>query len=255
MKTSTFLTLSTSVLVGLLDVSSALSPPTRDYHSSSSLGDPSSPSRTYEYNFGTKTSSISGRPPVHTESPRPVKEYPYVLDIPESPDIAEPPPIPDSELAKINSFESEIYFPIPIPDTELLPDLDLPPSFTEPPPIGDPDFFLPELDYPPITDQTPSNGGYYEGPNGTKIAVKINPPGFGENPKDRGDTPNIPQPPPPLPGDVVYGDGVKHYPVNANTELAESESALMLSDVTGKEPSQVSHKRKEEPLFDGIFLF
>lgn len=177
MKTSTFLTISTSVLLGALDVSSALTPPTRD-----------------------QLLRASSRP-------------------------------------STGDSEPEIYDSIPIPDIES-------PDISDPPPIPHP--------------QIPTKG-YYELPNGTLIAVEVREPGYGQNPKPvedydyvSGNDNPLPVrrllPPPPLPGSVVYGDGVKHFPITENPELehlVESESALLVSDVTGREPPQKIANRKK----------
>ena len=259
MKTSTFLSLSTSVFVGVLDVSLALSPPPRDYYSSlSSQGDASYPSKTYEYKFPTQTSSIS-EPPKYTESPGPVKDYPYLVELPnpQAENHDKDFPIPDGD-----------YKPLPLPTvvlpgdfegTDLSPDVidpyllphdfggrDLPDDIRDPFPIPNP-------------QNPPTEGGFYEGPNGTKIAVVVRPPGYGENPIDR-QVPSpvpFPHPPPPFRGDVVYGDGDKYFPtvssqIDPADPLVESESALTLSDVTGKEPSKAVYKRKQE---SSLFFF
>ena len=267
MKTSTFLTISTSVLLGALDVSSALSPPPRDdSYSSSARG--LYPSKTYTYNFATQSPASTRKSPVYTETPKPiVKEYPYVVEpqelgeFPEFPDILDRPSTGDSEI-------SEIYDPIPIPDEES-------PDITDPPPIPHP--------------QIPTKG-YYELPNGTVIAVELRESGYGQNPKpvkdydhvSRIDNPSPvrhPQPPPPFPGDLVYGDGIKNFPdpstiideppvdeelkllygdgVNhipvtldpALEHLVEFESPLLVSDVTGEDPSQKIANRKKEVSF------
>lgn len=278
MKTSTFLTLSTSVLVGVLDVSFATAPPPRDYHSSSSSrGASSYPSKAYVYNFPTKTSAIPEHPK-YTETPRPVNEHPYSLPPNFDPEKAKT----DPELAKFietineelaqdeehfSSEEAKNYLAKLDPDTGLpddftdyLENLDIPDDIKDPLPIPDTEIadYLKDIDIPedlsepyplPRPQNQPSEGGFYYGPDGNKIAVAIRPPGFGENPIDR-----VPHPPPPFPGDDVYGDGVKNtspYPsqIDPKDPLVEAESALTESDVTGEDPSKAVHKRKTEFLF------
>lgn len=238
MKTSTFLTLSTSVLVGLLDASFATSPPPRDYYSSSSSrGSPSHPSKTYEYKFPTQTSSIP-KEPKYTEPPRPVKGYPYVVDLPESPDISDPPQISNTD--SYNPFQTvdltdPRFKPLP------LPTVDIPEDWLEY--IKIPDDIRDPL---PLPHPSPSGeGGFYWGPDGEKIAVKINPPGFGENPIDR-QVPSpgsLPSPPPPFSGDAGYRDGDKYLPVG------EPGSPPTFPGIIREDTAKPVYKRKIEFLY------
>ena len=208
MKTSALLTLSTSVLVGVLDISSASFPPPPDYAK-------------WNYNLATQTASTTSKYPSSTGTLSPATNNPYVVELPPyslpeaGDDLTNPPPIPDIEEA------DEFKHPFTLPD-------------------------------PP---KSISKDGFYYGRNGERIPVVIRPPGFGENPQDRGQPRDIPQSPPPLPGDVVYGDGVKRFSDNAILGLPESESALMLSDVTGEEPSPVIDKRKKRFFHSLVFSF
>lgn len=128
MKTSTFLSLSTTVLFGVLDFSSATSPPPPGYYHREGHGKPGHPksgypTRTYPYNLGTGAPIIRTQPPEYTKPwETPVPRTGYELQ----PDVAHPYPPADPNVSiddPSNLFDP--YFPgivIDFPDTNLIVD-------------------------------------------------------------------------------------------------------------------------------------